>query len=73
MSEPTIEVHGMFGKPKHVTRLQYINEWANHCDQLYNLTVTQDDHATIVNMVATLKEMAGRRWDEIYERENRHV
>lgn len=71
--EPTIEVHGMFGKPKRVTRLQYINEWASHCGQLYNLTVTQDDHAAIINIVAQLKEMAGRRWDEIYEKENSHV
>jgi len=71
MSEPTIEVHGMFGQPKQYTREQYIQEWTNHGGQFFNITVTCKDHRTIANFVNhKVKDMAGRRWDEIHEREN---
>lgn len=70
MSEPTIEVHGTFGKPKHLTREQYINEWASHFNQVYNLASTLEDHVTIQDIIKTLRDMASRRWDEIREEEN---
>ncbi len=73
MSAPTIEIHGMFGKPKRYTREQYATEWVSHCGQLFNVTVTREDHTTVQGITDTIKEMAGRRWDEIYERENSHV
>ena len=69
MSDPTITVHGMFGKPKQYTREQYVNEWASHFSQMYNITVTREDRTTIKNIATTLRDMAGRRWDEIFEKE----
>ena len=69
MSDPTITVHRMFGKPKQYTREQYVNEWASYFSQMYNITVTREDRTTIKNIATTLRDMAGRRWDEILEKE----
>jgi hypothetical protein len=72
-TEPTIKIYGILGGPKQITRTQYVNEWTPHLSQLYNLTVTPEDHKTIQATIKVLRSMAARRWDEIYEKENGHA
>jgi hypothetical protein len=62
--QPTLEIMDFFGKPKQVTRDQFIKTWIDHAAQLRELMPVND-------FLDTVRKKAGERFDECLARENK--
>lgn len=65
ITEATKEVTGYFGKPRQITRQDFINRWISHAGDLYNITNTIEQHNEVRTMIARIEDMAGKAWDRI--------
>lgn len=65
ITENTKEVMGYFGKPKQITRSDYIQRWVSHANDLYSVTNTSEQHAEVRAMIERIEVMAGAAWDRI--------
>lgn len=59
----TKSVEGYFGKPKEITREDFIARWKSTVADCYSLTLTTADYEAVVSMIARVEVMAGRKWD----------
>lgn len=64
--EPTIVVDTEGGKPKNVTRREFVIRWKNSITGLFYI-MPADQVATIAKEV---EAAAGKSWDETYEKQN---
>lgn len=73
MSEPTITLTGYFGKPKQVTRKEFARAWMDAVSDLYNLTMTADDHEYVNEVKAWVESKANEKFDRALDRERNDV
>lgn len=59
----TKTVQGYFGKPKQITREDFIKRWVAVVHDCGSLAITTADWNATKNMVAQIEAMAGRKWD----------
>ena len=61
-----IEVKDIWGKPKYITKEEFIQEWKELADQLMRLD--WDEHERLSKMVTEIVEMASVKADKILAR-----
>lgn len=71
MTERTITVASLFGNDKQLTRPEFIRTWTDYVAQLERLSQHQSDSKIIADFLAYTEDLAGRNFDDIYERQNR--
>jgi hypothetical protein len=57
----TLEVTGFFGKPKQITKEDFVRRWVNHASELRHLGI---------DVVEKVREAAGADFEETWKRQN---
>ena len=63
--QPTKTVEGLFGKPKQITRDEFVKRWTGHLDQLFNLANSTAEYEEIKAMQSRIRVLSGAAWDRI--------
>lgn len=66
----TITVDNSFGKPKQITREDFIKTCRDHATQFYLIAVG-DETSEVAEMVKTAERIAGVEFDRIYARQEK--
>lgn len=61
----TKTVEGFFGKPKQITRDDFIKRWTEHVGQMYCLAATTAEYKELRDMLNRVAELAGQAWDRM--------
>lgn len=69
MTERTIEQESYFGNMKRLTRDEYVNHWVDHMAEIKKLSIISADRKIIADFLDYTADLAGRNFDEIYERQ----
>ena len=67
--QPTVQISGYFGDPKHVTRADFINRWDEHMRELHKLGGFEHMEE-IAGWRSRVAEIAGADWDELYAKQS---
>lgn len=70
MTDKKITITSSFGVIREVTREEFIRRWTDHVAQVEGIALIPADHQAIGYFLAYVTDLAGRQFDEMWEREN---
>jgi hypothetical protein len=63
--EQTKTVDGYFGKPRQITREDFIKRWGGHFNEALHLADNTAQYEELQHMGQRIRELAGAAWDRI--------
>lgn len=67
----TIKVIGSFGVEKELTREEFRTRWENYVFEIHRLILSREDRQRVDDTLAFVRDLAGRNFDEILERQRK--
>ena len=64
-TQATKTVEGYFGKPKQITRDDFVKRWTEHFVEVFSLANSTAEYEELKAMKARIAELAGAAWERI--------